>query len=67
MTACHLEDTVAKLAQLPAAQVAEVNNFIDFLRLKQADRAMVRAAMSISESRLESVWNNDDDADYDRL
>lgn len=67
MTTQHLERAVAKLKQLPATELAQVNDFIDFLRIRAADRAMVRAAMQVSESRLDSVWNNALDADYDRI
>lgn len=45
----------------------EVEDFVDFLRQRDSDRRMVRAAARLSEGSLSKVWDNPDDAEYDRL
>jgi hypothetical protein len=56
-----------KLQQLPPERLAEVEDFVDFLRTREGDRALTRAAQKASEPALAKVWENEDDADYDRL
>lgn len=63
----EIQPLVDKLKKLPPERVAEVENFIDFLSQQAQDRALSRAAMSISEPALEKVWDNDEDAVYDEL
>ena len=40
---------------------------MDFLHSRDDDQRLVRAAAALSESALHAVWDNEDDADYDRL
>jgi len=63
----HIQQMLKKLQQLPPAKVAEVEDFIDFLSSRDGDRPLVKAAQAVSEASLTAVWDNDDDADYDRL
>ena len=56
-----------KLKQLPPERLAEVEDFVDFLRTREDDRVLTRAAQKVSEASLTKVWENADDADYDRL
>lgn len=63
----HIQKMVKKLAALPPTRVAEVEDFIDFLSSRDSDRSLVRAAQAVSEPNLEAVWDNADDAEYDRL
>lgn len=58
---------LTKLRRLPPERVAEVEDFIDFLVSRDQDRLLVRAALAVAESHLETIWNDDADADYDRL
>jgi len=58
---------LAKMQDLPPEKVAEVEDFIDFLRQRQGDRLLTRAASKLAEGALEEVWNNPEDAAYDRL
>lgn len=57
----------AKIRALPADRVAEVEDFVDFLRQKVAEQALTRAAAQLSESAFARVWDNSDDAEYDRV
>ena len=58
---------IEKLKNLPPERVAEVEDFVDFLRTRDEERALVRAANKTSEASFAKIWNNDDDAAYDRL
>ena len=63
----HEKAIIEKLRTLPPERVAEVEDFVDFLRGRAAERALVSAAAKLSEGALQNVWDNPDDADYDRL
>lgn len=56
-----------KLKELPPEKLAEVEDFVDFLRHKDEDRALRQAAMKLSEGVFEKAWNNPADAAYDEL
>lgn len=56
-----------KLRSLPPDRVAEVEDFIDFLRSREADRQLVRSGTQVAEASFRAVWDNPDDADYDGL
>jgi acyl-CoA thioesterase len=63
-----IEQTILKkLKQLPPERLAEVEDFVDFLCAREGDRALTKAAQKASEPALTKVWENADDADYDRL
>lgn len=58
---------IEKLKTLPPERVAEVEDFVDFLRARDRERATVRAGMHIAEPAFAKVWDNEDDAAYDKL
>ena len=58
---------IEKIRSLPPEKVAEVEDFVDFLRLREQDRELTRAATKLSEETFQKVWDNPDDADYDKL
>jgi|CXWL01.1.fsa_nt_gi hypothetical protein len=60
----HLLD---KILSLPADRVAEVEDFVDFLSVRAAERVLSRAAAATSERAFAKVWDNPDDAVYDLL
>jgi hypothetical protein len=55
------------MRDLPPDKVAEVEDFIDFLRQRQDDRELTRAASKLAEKVFKDVWDNPEDAAYDRL
>lgn len=63
----QIEQVMKKLQTLPPERVAEVEDFIDFLSQRDADRGLMRVAMATAEPILEQVWDNPDDAEYDKL
>lgn len=58
---------IEKLKQLPPERVAEVEDFVDFLRTRDEEHALERAATRAAEPAFAKIWDNDDDAAYDRL
>lgn len=58
---------IEKLKQLPPHKVAEVEDFVDFLRAREDDRRLTQVASKAAEASFAKVWDNDEDAAYDRL
>jgi hypothetical protein len=56
-----------KILSLPPEHVAEVEDFVDFLSVRNSERELVGAVGAVSEAAFAEVWDNADDADYDRL
>lgn len=64
----HRELTLLeKLRVLPPDRFHEVEDFVDFLRLADKDRRLIREAAKLSENAFSAVWDNPADAAYDRL
>ncbi|MBI4517957.1 MAG: DUF2281 domain-containing protein [Deltaproteobacteria bacterium] len=59
------QELIEKIRALPPEKVAEVEDFVDFLRDRQEDQRLTRAACKLSEAAFERIWDNPDDADYD--
>jgi len=57
---------IDKLKELPPQKLAEVEDFVDFLRSRE-ERRLTQAAAKASEPAFAKVWENDEDAAYDRL
>jgi hypothetical protein len=58
---------IDKLNTLPIDRLAEVEDFVDFLRSRDQDRALFRAASAASEPAFAAIWNNPEDDVYDAL
>lgn len=56
-----------KIQSLNADQIAEVEDFVEFLRLRGQERNLTQAASALSGPAFEAVWNNTEDAAYDAL
>ena len=56
-----------KIKQLAPQRLAEVEDFVDFLREREAEQRLTQAAAKASEASFAQVWQNDDDAAYDRM
>jgi hypothetical protein len=56
-----------KIRALPPDKVAEVEDFIDFLRMREEDRRLTEAAARLSEDAFRKIWDNPDDDVYDQL
>ncbi|MDE0285973.1 MAG: toxin-antitoxin system, antitoxin component, Xre family protein [Gammaproteobacteria bacterium] len=66
MQSQQIEQVVQKLQALTPNRVEEVEDFIDFLSQRDIDRQLTKAAATVSESRLKTLWDNPYDAEYDK-
>jgi hypothetical protein len=67
MSASDDQVLLEKLKSLPPRRRAEVEDFVDFLRSREAEQHLTSAASQVSEPAFKAVWDNADDAEYDRL
>lgn len=58
---------IKKIEALPAEKINEVEDFVEFLGHKGTDRQLTRAAAKLSEKSFAKVWDNPEDAIYDKL
>jgi len=58
---------IEKIKQLPPQRLAEVEDFVDFLRTREDEQRLTQAAAKVAEASFATVWNNDEDAVYDRM
>ncbi len=63
----QIEQLANKLKTLSQERITEVEDFIDFLRQRDENRQLTQLAMNASQSTLNTIWDNADDAEYDRL
>ena len=56
-----------EIDKLPEDILAEVFDFIQFLKSKQEKTLLVRASQKLSEASFKKVWDNDEEAVYDSL
>jgi hypothetical protein len=57
---------IHKIRRLPPDKLAEVEDFVDFLEHRK-DRRLAQAASRLSKGSFSEVWDNPDDAAYDKL
>ena len=67
MQSQQIEQVVQKLQALTPNRIDEVVDFIDFLKQRDIDKQLTKAAVTASESRLNTLWDNPYDAKYDKL
>ena len=67
MTIPNEQALLEKLKLLPPERVAEVEDFVDFLRTRGDTQQLAQAAARAAEPAFKKVWDNPDDAAYDRL
>jgi hypothetical protein len=58
---------IEKIKGLPPERVAEVEDFVDFLRTRNDDQRLTQAATNASAPAFSKVWDNPEDAEYDQL
>ena len=58
---------IKKIEALPADRVAEIEDFVDFIQLRERERGLARAAAASSAPAFAAIWNNPDDDAYDAL
>jgi hypothetical protein len=63
----YTEELFDKIRSLPDDKIEEVADFVDFLRLRARERQLAVAVAELSEPALLKLWDNPDDAEYDKL
>jgi Protein of unknown function (DUF2281) len=58
---------IDKIKQLSPQRMAEVEDFVDFLHAREEEQRLTRAATKASEGSFAQVWDNEEDAAYDRM
>ena len=64
----NLENRVIeKVTQLSVEEIEQVEHFIDSLQKKDLDNRLTFTSSKLADSVFERVWNNPEDAEYDKL
>ena len=58
---------IEKIRKLPPQRLAEVEDFVDFLRTRDTERQLIGTAVYTAQPSFRKIWDNPEDADYDRL
>jgi len=58
---------IEKIEALPAERIAEIEDFVDFIRAREQERSLTRAAAAASAPAFAAVWSNPEDDVYDAL
>ena len=61
------ERVLEKLRDLTPEKRTEVEDFIDFLRAREVEAALISSASALSEPAFAAIWDNEEDAEYDHL
>lgn len=61
------QELIDKIRQLPLEKQTEVEDFVEFLKRRDEDLCLTRAAARLSEEAFRQVWDNEADAAYDKL
>ena len=67
MQAQYIEQVMQKLQALTPNRIHEVEDFIDFLQQRDQDDRLRQDYARASEAAFAKVWDNDEDAVYDKL
>jgi hypothetical protein len=58
---------IDKIRYLPENRLAEVEDFVDFIRMREQQRALARDATAQSVPSFAAIWNNPEDDVYDAI
>ncbi len=58
---------IEKLKSLSPQLRAQVEDFVDFLKSREDEQRLTTIAARASDPTFKEVWDNPDDAEYDRL
>ncbi len=62
-----VQHVLEKLEHLTSERLAAVEDFIDFLQQRDSEQYLQQGFAQSSSASFAKVWDNDDDAVYDRL
>jgi hypothetical protein len=58
---------IEKIASLPDERIAEIEDFVEFIRQREELRALRNDFAALSEGVFAKMWDNPQDAVYDAL
>jgi hypothetical protein len=58
---------IEKIQALPPERLAEVDDFVDFLQLREQQRSLTGMAAQMSAPAFAKVWDNAEDEAYNAL
>ncbi len=61
----NLNTLCEKIQTLSAEQISEVEDFVEFLRVRGQERELTRTGAAVSAPAFAAVWNNPEDEAYD--
>jgi len=61
------ERIINEIDRLPESYLSEVFDFILFLESKKEKDLMSKASQQLSTASFEKIWDNEEDAAYDKL
>jgi hypothetical protein len=67
MMPSNIQALIEKLQTLPPDRLAEVEDFVDFVRLREQQRALARNATAVSAPAFAAIWSNPEDDVYNAL
>ena len=67
MAAIDPKALIDKINALPIERIAEIEDFVDFIGQREAERSLLRAAATASAPAFARIWNNPEDDAYDAL
>ena len=62
-----MQTLIEKIRILPPDRLVEVEDFVDFIQLREQQPALTRAAAATSLPSFAALWNNPEDDVYDAL
>jgi hypothetical protein len=58
---------IDKIETLPPERIAEIEDFVEFIRQREQDRSLTLAAACASAPAFGAIWDNPEDDVYDAL
>ena len=58
---------IDKINMLPAERISEVEDFVDFIGLREQQRGLALAAAAASKPASAAIWSNPEDDVYDAI
>jgi hypothetical protein len=63
----NAQTLIEKIQTLPPDLLVEVEDFVDFIRQREQERSLIRAAAATSAPAFAAIWSNPEDDAYDAL
>jgi hypothetical protein len=63
----NIKALIDKIEALPADRIAEIEDFVDFIRAREEARALRRDFAAAGEPAFAKVWDNPQDSIYDAV